>query len=141
VRALSDAGVSTGVMIAPVIPVLTDVELEKIVAAAAEHGACAVNFLVLRLPREVSDLFAEWLKEFAPLQAAHVLGRVREMRGGELNDGRFGSRFAGQGVFADLLRQRFDLALKQCRLSSALPPVDATRFRPPQTGERQLSLF
>jgi DNA repair photolyase len=141
VRTLADAGVPVGVMIAPVIPVLTDAELERIVAAAAEHGARAVNFLVLRLPGEVAKLFEEWLKEFAPLQAAHVLSRVRELRAGELNDSRFGYRHAGQGVFAALLRQRFNLAVKRHGLTVGLPPVAVTRFRPPRAEERQLSLF
>ncbi|HLF98600.1 MAG TPA: PA0069 family radical SAM protein [Methylococcaceae bacterium] len=141
VRALSDAGIPVGVMVAPVIPVLTDAELEKIVAAAVEHGACAANFLVLRLPREVGELFAEWLERFVPLQAAHVLSRVRELRGGELNDSRFAYRLAGQGIFADLLQQRFNLALKRHGLAIDLPPVEATRFRPPKGDERQLSLF
>lgn len=141
VRALADAGVPVGVMIAPVIPVLTDAELERLVAAAAEHGARAVNFLVLRLPGEVAGLFEEWLGEFAPLQAAHVLGRVREMRGGKLNDSRFGHRHAGQGVFASLLEQRFAVVLKRFGLTAALPPVEVTRFRPPPAEARQLSLF
>jgi DNA repair photolyase len=141
VRALAGAGVPVGVMVAPVIPVLTDAELEKIVAAAAAAGAHAANFQVMRLPREVSGLFTEWLEQFAPLQAEHVLNRVRELRGGELNDSRFAYRHTGEGAFADLLLQRFNLALKRHGLRVDLPAAEVTRFRPPVEAERQLALF
>ena len=113
VRALAEASVPVGVMAAPVIPFINDHELEAIVARAVEAGARSVGYIMLRLPYEVKDLFAEWLAEHYPERAEHVLNRVRDMRGGELYQAEWGSRMRGTGVYADLLEKRFEVSLRK----------------------------
>jgi DNA repair photolyase len=141
IRALSQAGVPVRAMVAPVIPVLTDRELEAILAAAAEAGARAASWILLRLPLEVAPLFRDWLNRHEPLKAAHVMNRLREMRGGKDYDAEWGRRMKGEGLMADLIGQRFRLAAKRLALDGKIPPLDLTRFRrPPQPGD-QLSLF
>ncbi|MDO5620507.1 MAG: PA0069 family radical SAM protein [Paracoccus sp. (in: a-proteobacteria)] len=142
IRELSAAGVPTRVMVAPVIPVLTEPEVERILDAAREAGAQAASMIPLRLPHEVAPLFRDWLERLHPGKAAHVMNRVQEMRGGRDNDPRFGSRMRGEGIHAELLHQRFRLACKRLGYRR-LPPLDCSRFGPPQ-GRRspaQLSLF
>src|SRR6185436_19558839 len=109
-RRLRDAGIPVHVNVAPVIPFLTDSELESILEAAKERGAISASYILVRLPWEVKDIFRAWLEERFPLKAAHVMSRVHVMRGGKDNDPRFGSRMSGEGMFAELLRQRFDKA-------------------------------
>lgn len=138
---LSAAGVPTRVMAAPMIPALTDHELEAILSRAAEAGAQAAAMILLRLPHEVAPLFADWLERHRPGRAAHVLARLAEMRGGRLNDPRFGSRMRGQGMTADLLAQRFALAVRRLGLGRRMPALDCTRFAPPPRPGDQLSLF
>lgn len=129
---LSQAGIPVGVMVAPVIPVLTDSEMEAILAAAHEAGAHEAGYILLRLPREVKDLFKEWLGLHAPLAAAHVMARLREARGGREYDPRFGTRMRGEGEYADLIRARFDLACRRLGLDRReRAELDTTRFRPP----------
>jgi DNA repair photolyase len=110
IRSLSAAGIPVGVMVAPVIPVLTDSEVEKIIQAAAEAGARSAGYVLLRLPYELKDLFREWLEQHEPLKAKHVLSRLHDMRGGRDNDPRWGHRQRGEGEYARLLAQRFDAA-------------------------------
>lgn len=110
VRRLSAAGIPVGVMVAPVIPVLTDAELEKILEAAAVAGAQSAGYVLLRLPYELKDLFGEWLERHEPLKAKHVWSRLHDMRGGRDNDPRWGHRQSGQGPYAKLLAQRFAAA-------------------------------
>jgi DNA repair photolyase len=110
IRSLSDAGIPVGVMIAPVIPVLTDSELEKIIEAVAAAGARSAGYVLLRLPYELKDLFREWLEQHHPLKASHVWSRLHDMRGGRDNDPRWGLRQRGEGQYADLLAQRFAAA-------------------------------
>src|SRR5690606_20442510 len=117
IAALSRAGIPTGVMVAPVIPVLTDGEMEAILAAAREAGASSAGYVLLRLPHEVKDLFKEWLAVHAPLSAERVMARVRETRAGKENDPRFGTRMRGQGVYAQALAQRFRLACRRLGLA------------------------
>ncbi|BAU47124.1 radical SAM protein [Sulfurifustis variabilis] len=129
---LSQAGIPVGVMVAPVIPVLTDGEIEAILAAAREAGAREAGYILLRLPREVKDLFKEWLALHAPLSAAHVMARLREARGGREYDARFGVRMRGEGEYADLIRARFALACRRLGLDRRKPAaLDLSRFRPP----------
>jgi DNA repair photolyase len=140
VRELTAAGVPTGVLVAPVIPALTDHEMEHIVHAAAEAGADWASYILLRLPHEVSDLFREWLEAHYPDRAPHVLSLIRQMRRGRDNDPRFGSRMRGEGPFAELLRARFQAACRRAGLQSARgAPLDVSLFRPPQ-AEGQLTL-
>ncbi|MFL6622808.1 MAG: PA0069 family radical SAM protein [Sulfurifustaceae bacterium] len=142
IRALSDANVPVGVLVAPVIPVLTDGELESILKAAKEAGARAASYTLLRLPHEIKDLFQEWLTAHAPLAAAHVMARVRETRGGRDNDPRFGSRMRGEGEYAEIIRHRFRLARDRLGLTGRdLTPLDTRRFRRPAASGDQLEMF
>jgi DNA repair photolyase len=132
VRALADAGIPVGVNVAPVIPQLTDHELESILEAAAAAGARHAFWTMLRLPREVAPLFREWLDAHYPLRAAHVMSIVQQIRGGRDNEPRFGARMRGQGEFADLISRRFALACKRLGLNvDRNLALDCTRFRPP----------
>ncbi len=138
VTLLREARIPVSVMVAPVIPVLTDPELEKILEAAAVAGAMSANYMLVRLPLEVSDLFEDWLRTHFPDMAAHVMNRIRDSRGGSTNDPRFGHRMRGEGVFAELIAQRFRIAARRLNLDRPLPPLDCNRFR----GQpRQLSLW
>jgi len=139
--ALAAAGVPVRVMVAPVIPVLTDPELERILEAAAAAGARAASWILLRLPHEVAPLFRDWLERHEPGRAAHVMARLREMRGGQDYDSEWGSRMRGQGLHAELLARRFRVAARRLGLDGDLPRLRRDLFaRPPQPGD-QLSLF
>jgi len=137
---LSAAGVPTGVMVAPVVPALTDAELEKILGAAHEAGAAFAGYVLLRLPLEVSPLFRDWLERHYPESAARVLAMVQSTREGRDNDGRFGSRMRGEGPVAGLISQRFALAVKRQGFGQA-PDLRCDLFRPPDDDTGQLSLF
>ena len=133
VERLTEAGVPTGVMFAPVIPALNDHELEAILEASAQAGALWAGYAVLRLPNEVRPLFKDWLAEQYPLRAEHVMSRVRQIRGGRENDSTFGRRMRGQGQYADLLRQRFERACRRHGLNRGTrPQLKTTLFRPPE---------
>lgn len=119
VRALAEAGIPAGVMVAPVVPFLNDHEIEAIVEAAAAHGAQRAAYILMRLPYEVKTLFRDWLERHYPLKAAHVMSRVQAMRGGRDNDPEFGSRMRGAGEFAELLKQRFNVACRKSGLNQA----------------------
>ena len=139
--ALASAGVPCGVMVAPVIPAITDHEMESILEACAGAGVQWAGYVLLRLPYEVKDLFREWLAEHYPDRAAHVMSLIHEMRGGRDNDPRFGSRMRGTGPYAQLLRNRFKLACQRLRLNSAARgSLDTTRFSPPGPAGAQLRL-
>jgi DNA repair photolyase len=142
-RALARAGVPCGVMVAPVIPALTDKSIEEVLEAAAAAGAGGAGYIVMRLPHEVRPLFKEWLATHYPLRAEHVMSVVRDIRGGRDNDPRFGSRMTGSGNYAELLAKRFKLACRRFGLDKERrgeKPLDCTRFRPPLAGG-QLPLF
>jgi DNA repair photolyase len=141
IAGLSAAKVPVGVLAAPMIPALNDHELEKIIETAAAAGALSAGFIPVRLPFEVKDLFETWLREHAPLRAEHVLSRIRAMRGGELNDPRFGSRFKGEGVEATLMQKRGDVACRRFGLSRRMQQaLNTAAFRvPPRAGD-QLTL-
>ena len=141
IRALAGAGIPVRVMAAPVIPVLTESELESILAAAAEAGARAASWILLRLPHEVAPLFRDWLHRHVPGQAAHVMNRLREMRGGADYDAEWGRRMRGQGVHADLIARRFRVASRRLGLDETLPALDCGGFAPPPRAGDQLSLF
>jgi DNA repair photolyase len=151
VAMLARAGVPVGVMLAPVIPQLTDKDLEAILEAAAAHGATSAGWIMLRLPREVAPLFRGWLDAHYPLRAAHVMSLVGQVRGGRDNDPRFGARMRGSGEFAELIAKRFELARRRLGLAGERTPLDTSLFRPPVpappvappggAGDRQLDLF
>ena len=113
IRALAQAGVPVGVLVAPVIPFLTDDQIETVLETAYEAGATQAGYVVLRLPYEVKTLFRDWLERHYPLKAKHVMSRVHELRGGRDNDPNFGSRMRGQGEFAELLAKRFEIAKRR----------------------------
>lgn len=142
VRRLAEAGVPVGVMVAPVIPVLTDTEMERILEAAAEAGARSAGYVLLRLPHELKDLFREWLEHNEPLKARHVMSRLQAMRGGRDNDARFGYRQSGEGEYAKLLRKRFELACTRAGLNFGTSFTHNTQlFQPPRQGPEQLALI
>lgn len=140
IEALKRAGVPVGVMVAPIIPALTDHEMEAILTAAADRGADGAGYILLRLPLEVKDLFREWLEENAPDRAERVMNRVRAMRGGRDNDSTFGRRMRGQGIEADLLSLRFRQAVKRLGLNRHHRSLASDLFRRPG-HPAQLSLF
>lgn len=139
VRRLTEAGIPTAVMIAPVIPGLTDHEIPSIVAAAAEHGASDVRYLPLRLPGKVVPVFTEWLQTHFPDRLDRVLNRIRSLRGGKLNDPNFHTRFRGEGHVADGMAQLHKLALRKAQLPKSTSPLSRQHFRRP--GPQQLDLF
>lgn len=141
IRDLAGAGVPTRVMAAPMIPALTDHELEAILAAGHAAGAGAAAMILLRLPHEVAPLFRDWLDRHHPGRAAHVLARLHEMRGGRDNDPRFKTRMTGEGPMARLLAARFRLACRRLGLDTGSAPLACSRFAPPPKAGDQLSLF
>jgi DNA repair photolyase len=144
VKAIADAGVPVGVNVAPVIPQLTDKDLEGVLEAAAAHGARYAMWTMLRLPWEVKDLFRDWLAQHYPLRAQHVMSLVQQLRGGKDNDPGFGSRMRGEGEFAALIGRRFDIACKRLGLNASRDfALDRSRFRPPKPAAQagQLDLF
>jgi len=139
--ALAAAGIPTAVLVAPVIPAVNDHELEAILAAAAAAGARRAGWILLRLPREVRGLMAEWLAAHRPLAAGRVMSLLRSTRGGRDSDPRFHSRMRGEGAYADLIERRFDAAVRRLGLEAGpAPPLDASQFRVPASGG-QLALW
>ncbi|QEZ48404.1 PA0069 family radical SAM protein [Cupriavidus oxalaticus] len=131
IRTLTDAGIPVGVSIAPVIPFITEPDLERVLEAAREAGAVYANYIVLRLPWEVRPLFEEWLLAHFPDRAERVMNRVRDMREGKAYDASFATRMRGTGVWADLLRQRFYKAADRLGFRYNRFELDTSRFRPP----------
>ena len=143
IRALTRAGIPAAVMTAPLIPALNDMEMEKILAAAAEAGAQSAGYVVLRLPLEIKDLFREWLEAHVPDKADHVMALIRGMRGGKDYDSEWGLRQRGTGPYAQLIGQRFRVATRKLGLNAQRFPMDVTQFfRPGRSGQpQQLRLF
>jgi DNA repair photolyase len=141
IRQLSDAGVPTAVMVAPIIPALTDHEIERILEAAAAAGASAAGYVLLRLPHEVKELFAGWLAAHAPGRAEHVLSLVRQCRGGKLYDATFGRRMRGEGPYAQLIERRVAAAKTRLGIGGTRRPLRTDLFVPPDPDERQLRLL
>jgi DNA repair photolyase len=139
IEALSQAGVPTGVLVAPVIPGLTDHELPSIIAAAAQAGARSAGYVTVRLPQGVGPLFEQWLAQHFPDGKERVLNRIRAIRGGRLNDPRFVSRMRGEGIFAEQIEALFALACRKAGLEGRGPQLSTTAFRVP--SQTQLSLF
>jgi DNA repair photolyase len=142
IRNLHEAGIPVGVMVAPIVPVLTDHELERILTAAVASGAQSAAYVLLRLPYELKDLFREWLEHNEPLKAKHVMSRLQAMRGGKDNDPRFGTRQRGEGEYAALLGRRFSAACSRLGLKERQRFAhNLALFRPPVFGPEQLSLL
>jgi DNA repair photolyase len=141
IRQLSDAGVPVSVMVAPVVPAITDHELERLLEAARAAGARTAGYVLLRLPYEVKTLFREWLTQHYPDRAQHVMSLVNELRGGRDNDPNFGTRMRGTGPFAELLRKRFEVACRRLDLDGLRDgQLTTTHFRAPTPTGGQLGL-
>lgn len=141
VEALSAAGIPTGVMVAPVVPGLTDHEMPQILKAAAEAGAKTAAYVTMRLPFAVKDLFSDWLSAHFPDRREKVLNRIRSMRDGKLNDSNFNTRMAGKGVFADQFSKMFEVARRKAGIDRPFVALSTNAFRrPPRAGD-QMALF
>jgi DNA repair photolyase len=141
IKALADAGVPVGVSVSPIIPFINEPELERILEAAAEAGAQSAFSIPVRLPWEVNPLFQDWLQRHFPDRADRVMARIRDMRGGKDNDARFGSRFTGEGIWAELLQARLRRAVTKLGLRNERRPVQLALFTPPRKPSAQASLF
>lgn len=139
IRALREAGVPVGVLVAPVIPAVNNHEIPAILKAAAEAGAQFASYVVLRLPHAVKELVADWLSRNFPDRRDKVLGQLEAMRGGRLNDPRFGSRMRGEGLFAEQTAQLFHAARRKVGLAERGPELCTAAFRRP--GGMQLPLL
>ena len=140
IRVLSDAGIPVTVMTAPIIPGLTDHEIESLLEAAAAHGASGAGYVLLRLPYEIKDLFHEWLVAHVPDRAAKVINTIREMRNGRDYDARWFERGTGRGPVAQMIGQRFARETKRLGLDTPRPDLRTDLFRPLDTPGGQLSL-
>jgi DNA repair photolyase len=142
IQQLSEAGIPVGVLVAPVIPAITDHEIEDIMSAARQAGATRAGYVLLRLPHELKILFRDWLTEHYPDRAKHVMSLINQARGGKDYDSQFGTRMRGTGPYAELLRTRFDLAKRKLGFAGAEEryELDTTLFRPPVADTPQLSL-
>ncbi len=141
VRTLSDSGVPVGVLTSPMVPGLNDHEVDALLEAARSAGAEYANYVLLRLPLEIKDLFHEWLEEHYPHRAARVLSLMRQSHGGRLYESQFGRRMRGEGPYAEVLERRFELACKRLGLRRKFPERRTDLFRvPPRSGD-QRSLF
>ena len=142
IRTIAEAGVPVGVLVAPIIPALNDKDMEAVLEQAADAGALCAGYTTLRLPYELKALFREWLALHAPQRAAHVMSLVQQMNGGRDYDSDFATRMRGQGVFAELLRRRFDLASRRHGYGRARElKLDTSRFVPPRKPSPQGDLF
>ena len=138
---LSAAGIPCGVLFAPLIPHLNDTEMEAVLEAAAKAGAETAGYIMLRLPHEIKPLFVEWLETHEPLKAKHVMSMLKDIRGGRDNDPNFFSRHQGQGVYADMIRRRFEHSCRQLGLNRRERGLDCGRFLPAGKKTSQLTLF
>jgi DNA repair photolyase len=142
IRRLADAGIPTMTLFSPVIPFVNDAELERVLEAVRDAGAQRANYVMLRLPHEVKDLFRDWLDAHLPLKAAHVMSLVQQMRGGRDYDADYGQRMRGQGVYADLIAQRFRKACQRLGLNrEGRFKLSTDHFRVPPAPGDQLSLL
>ncbi len=141
IEKLAAAGIPTGVMVAPVIPAINDEEIETILTRAHARGAREAGYIVLRLPHELRELFAEWLLEHYPGKARHVLSLVRDMREGKLYDAAFGKRMSGTGPYAWMIGRRFEIAVEKIGFSKTRTRLRTDLFSPPARHGQQLSLF
>ena len=139
-RALSNAGIPTGVMFAPVIPVINDTEMESVLTEAAKSNVNTAAYVMLRLPLEVKTLFRQWLELHEPLKAKHVMSMVQDIRDGKDNDSQFGSRMTGSGTYAEIISQRFKVTCKRLGLNRQTIILNTKLFKPSNIGD-QMQLF
>lgn len=141
VRTLADAGVPVGVMAAPVVPGLNDVELPAVLAAAQQAGAGVARFILLRLPLTVEPVFLEWLRRTWPDKAESVEQRIRDTRRGQLNSSAWGERMRGSGEIAEQIGRLFQMFARKYELDGTLPSLDFSQFQPPTPSSGQMRLF
>ena len=141
IQRLNEAGIPTGVLVAPMIPVLNDPELEMIIEQAKQAGVNQAGYILLRLPLEVAPMFEEWLHEHYPLKAEHVLTRIRDTRNGALYQNQFGARMHGEGAFAAMISQRFEKACRRFDLNFRNLTLNNEKFAVPERFEPQMTLF
>lgn len=141
IESLAEAGVPVGVMTAPIIPGINDHELPALLSAAADAGAKFAAYTVVRLPGAVAPLFTEWLERNFPDRKDKVLNRLRSMRGGRLNDPRFGSRMRGEEIFADQIGQLFEISCRRTGIDGGRGPLSTAHFRRPYPPGAQTRLF
>jgi DNA repair photolyase len=141
IRGLSEAGIPVTVMAAPVVPALTDRELEKILEAAAEAGAKSAGYVLLRLPHEIKDLFKEWLATTRPDSASHVMSLIRQTRGGKEYDSTWGKRQRGDGPYAQIIARRFRATVERIGLNRPAPGLRVDLFQRPLGSKNQAALF
>ena len=141
VRALADAGIPTGILLAPIIPAINDAEIERILQASSDAGARSANYILLRLPLEVRPLFRQWLANHYPDKFNHVMNLIRETRGGRENSAQFKERMTGTGAYADMIKQRFLLRRNQLGLGDKLPALNTQLFIQAPQSSAQLTLF
>ena len=139
IKSLSEAGVPVRVLVAPIIPGLTDHEIPSIIQAGAEAGARYAGYVVVRLPHGLGDLFEGWLEEHFPDRKKKVLNRIRDIRGGKLNDPNFGTRMRGEGAFAEQIKAMFTIACRRSGMGFSAPELATNAFRRP--SDAQLNLF
>jgi DNA repair photolyase len=140
VKALAAAGVPVGILVAPIIPTLNEPEIPAVLAAAKDAGAQWAGKEVLRLPLTVAPVFQEWLQRNYPEKVEKVLNRIRSIRGGKLNDPRFGSRMRGEGIFAEQISQMFHVARRKVGLAEKVPDLSTSAFRRPEGSQLALEL-
>ena len=141
IRELTSAGVPVRVMVAPIIPGLTDIEIPAILQAVADAGAIGAGWQMLRLPWAVRPIFEDWVARNRPVQRDRIIARIQAVRGGKMNDTQFGRRMRGQGEYADGIAQIFKLFAHKHGLDRGLPLLDTTQFRRPRSPDGQISLF
>ena len=141
VRALSNAGIPTAVMVAPIVPAINDSEIERILDAAKAAGAEDAGYVMLRMPLEIKDLFREWLREHFPGKEKHVISLVRDLHGGKDYDSSWGERQTGNGPYAWSIGRRFELACERLGLNKTRARLTTAHFQPPKKHRRQLDLF
>ena len=138
---LAAANIPAGVMVAPIIPALNDVEIENILGLAAQAGARFAGYVMLRLPREVCGMFEDWLRTHYPLKFSRVMANIEDVRSGKRSDATFGRRMRGEGPVAELIRQRFAKACRDKALNRSRHDLNCTLFRPPVADGAQMNLF
>ena len=140
IETLSQAGIPVGVLLAPIIPGLTDHEIPSLVEAAAKAGARSAGYVILRLPHAVAPLFEQWLATHFPDRKEKVLNRVRAMRHGKLYESAFGQRMSGEGIFADQIQSLFDVACRKHGIGRDRHELSTAAFRRPATAQLEMSL-
>jgi DNA repair photolyase len=142
VRTLHEAGVPVGVLVAPIIPALNEKDVEAIIEQAAANGANSIGYTCIRLPHELKQLFREWLDQHYPQRAAHIMSLIQQMNGGKDYDSNFATRMRGQGIFADMIRKRVEIAVRKAGLERAWSgQLDTSAFVPPRRASAQGELF